>query len=130
MSGLTALGRQIAKVRALGSLAIAAARDAAPRLEAVARASAASGTTPEGKAWKARQSGGNGPLLKNAPAAITAAVGIAVVVLIVRGHHFFHTTGRGSPLRKIIPLPGDPLPRPYVDAIRGASVEAFRKAVR
>lgn len=129
MSGLSALGRQIAKVRALGSLAIAAARDAAPRLEAVARASAASGTTPDGKAWKARQSG-NGPLLKNAPAAITAAVGIAVVVLIVRGHHFFHTTGRGATLRKIIPLPGDPLPRPYVDAIRGASVEAFRKAVR
>lgn len=130
MSGFAAMTRQIAKVRALGGLALEAAREAAPRLLEAARATAAGASGPDGEPWAPRKNGGGAALLKNAPSSISVIASTALVVLIVRGHHFFHTTGRGSPRRRIIPGADDPMPAAYAEALRASASSAFRRIVR
>lgn len=126
--GAEAMLRMAAAARALAQLGARAAEEAAPKVEAVARASAAAGQAPDGAAWAPKKDGGRA--LANAPAAVTVRAVGDVLQVAVEGHHVFHQRGDGRlPERKIIPAPGDDIPEAWAAAIEGVAVSAFRKAV-
>lgn len=129
MSGAEDMDRMIERVRKLGQLRARTAELARAKLEAVVRATAAAGTTPDGERWKPTKEGGRA--LANAAAALSVRVVGSVLQVVLTGHHVFHSRGAGRtlPQRKIIPANGDPIPDRYLDAVRAAAVEAFRQAV-
>lgn len=130
MEGNAALDRYLAKLGKLRSFRADMAKIAAPLVEAAARATAAAGTTPDGKAWEPKKGGGRA--LPNAAAAITArAVGSAILV-ILRGPYVLHHIGKGhAPKRQIIPAGGasSSLPPGIARALHTASAQAFRRAM-
>lgn len=122
--GAEAMTAFAAKLRNLRRLATEAAKEAAPAVEAVVRASAAAGTTPDGQAWKPTKAGSR-PLANAASAVSARAVG-TVVEVIVRGHHFLHHMGlaRGKVVRQIIPTHLTP---ELAAALRRATARAFAR---
>ncbi len=126
MVGADQLDAMIERLRGFRGIADEAAREAAPLVEKAARASAAAGTTPEGKPWPGKKSGGRA--LEHAAAHITAeAVGSAVVVTL-RGPDVWHHQGTARvPERKIIPRTGDPLPPAYAEAMAEGARRAFAR---
>ncbi len=113
--GAEALSGLAARLRELPKLGASIARESAPSCQAIARETAAAGTTPDGAPWAPRKSDG-GRALVNAAAAITARAVDDVVMLVLAGVNVFH-----NPTRRILPDTGAGVPRRYVDAIRTAA---------
>jgi hypothetical protein len=129
MDGDAALTAMVAMLRKLGALPGTAARLAAPRIEVEVKKTAAAGTTPEGKSWAPKKSGGQA--LMNAAAALSArAVGTAVVVSL-KGVEVLHNFGSPRlPARQILPEGGAGIPPNIVRALHEAAADAFRMATK
>lgn len=133
MSGAEAMDQMVARVAALAELPARTAEEARAAVEGAAKASASAGTTPEGETWAPRKSDGGRPLVNAASSIVVRVVKAALgttLQVVVRGHHFFHTAGKGSGKkahRKIIPDATDTVPASYAEAIRGAAAVAFGK---
>lgn len=126
------------------------AEAAAPGVLEAVRETARAGMTPEGEAWAPTQDGKRP--LEHAAEAISVSVGgdtEAVILLEVKGHHYFHhfgvgagrqrqpgkklrkskSTGRNIPARPILPT-GDATPKPIRDAIARAAGPVVARVVR
>lgn len=119
----------IQKVRALGGLAAAAARSAAPMVEAQSKKTAAAGTDPNGKQWAPKKDGG-APLVNAADAVSVVAIGTVVQIRL-------GATSTGSAKaqaiqntrRQIIPANGEGIPAGILKALDEGANKAFREAV-
>lgn len=119
----------IAKLRAFGSNALeAAAREAAPLVEAAIKETAAAGTTPQGDKWHDRKDGQRA--MPNAADSITATPrGKKIVVKTTRGYAINNNLKEGR-RRQVIPSRKDPVPPAIVDALEEGARRAFEKATR
>ena len=129
MDGDGALSALIARFRSLGRLPADAAKLAAPLVEEAVKATAAAGTTPDGKAWAPRKDGGR-PLVHAADALSAKAVGSTIVVTLT-GPEVFHNAGNGHvEKRQILPDGGAGLPKNVAAALTKASKLAFDDAMK
>ncbi len=119
---LEQLSALAAKFRGLTKVGAAIAADAAPECLAIAKATVAAGTTPDGSPWAPRKSDG-GRALVNAAAAITARAVGDVVWLVLSGVNVFH-----NKTRRILPSAGN-LPEAYRVAIRKSAQRVIGGAV-
>lgn len=123
-----ALAAYAQRLRNLKTLAPAAAKEAAPLVGEIVRAEAAAGVDPNGQAWHPKKDGTRA--LPNAASAITAvAIGVAVIVRLT-GAYVFHHYAKGAYRRRILPDSGAGVPPRIADALRTATAEAFRRAMR
>jgi len=102
----------VADFRKLGTVDAEIAKRAAPRLEAIAKKTAAAGTDPDGKAWKPRKKDG-GRALANAAEHVHAEASGNIVTLVADGTSYWHQKAAPDaslPQRKSIPDVGDPIP--------------------
>lgn len=117
----------IAKMRGLAGVGEEAARIAAPLVEAEVKATAAAGTTPDGKPWAPKKGGGRA--MVNAAAAVSARADGSAVVVTLEGPEVLHNFGTGhAPKRQVLPDAGAELPKPIADAARTAAEQAFANA--
>lgn len=121
------LDEMIDSFRNLADLPTEVAKQAAPLLEARLKASAAAGTSPDGKAWAVKKDGGRA--MVNAAAAISVrAIGLVVRVTLagVEVYHQF-SKKKGEPRRPIIPDAGGPMPKVVQDVLEQATEKAMRR---
>jgi hypothetical protein len=117
----------VARVRRLRELTTEAAKEAAPKVEALVRETAAAGTSVDGRAWPTKRDGGRA--LPKAAVAITAvARGVAVIVKLT-GAYVFHHHSKGKDRRPILPEAGAGLPRRLAAELRAATKEVFRRTM-
>ena len=91
------------------TVAEAVAAEAAPRLQTALRASAAAGTSPEGRPWAERKQGGRA--YAGAAGHIEAKNIGAMVRVTLRGPEAYgHYGARGMPVRQMIPDSGAGMP--------------------
>jgi len=119
----------IARLRSIGAGAPAAiAAEAAPGVEAAAKATAAAGTDPEGRTWSPRKDGA--PALAKAASAITATARGAIIELVLTGAYVYHHLGKGAPERRILPDGGAGIPENIAAPIRDAARRVLERALR
>ena len=130
--GLAEIEAMAARLRGLGASIEAAAPAAAQAVGDVIRANLRAGKAPDGTAWQETKKG-NVPLRGAADRLEVRAVG-NVILISIGGryvYHHFGTTGRGRlPSRPVVPLKGQPIPKPVADAIKAALLEAADKAAK
>jgi hypothetical protein len=128
MIGDAQLLEMIRRVDKLGNEGIAElAKAAAPRIEAVSRASAAASTTPDGVAWKPKKDGGKP--LQNAAAAVECIPLFDRIKIRLVG------TATGSQKvqavqnvsRPIIPTRGSELAKPLVETLKDVAARTFHR---
>lgn len=110
-----ALTRLAARLRAVPALGPAIAAAAAPAVLVAARATAAAGMTPDGKAWAPRKADG-GRALADASSALDVRTEGDVIVLELTGVYVYHQA-----TRRILPSSGLAVPPALLDAIRTAA---------
>jgi len=115
---LTALAARLRDVPQLGN---EIAKEAAPSLLSLNKASAAAGTTPMGEQWAPTKQGKRA--LVHAADAITASVVGDVIFLVLSGINVFHNRRR-----RIVPSKGTALPPGYRDAIFAAARRVIERA--
>lgn len=98
---LVKLDAYIERVKQLEDFQAQIAKEAAPRVERIARATAAAGTDPYGKAWAPKKDGGRA--LANADGAVAARAIGTVVQISVRGAYAINNDLKGTSKRQIIP---------------------------
>lgn len=129
-SGHTDLDAMIANLRSLGpALTTDAAPEVARALRADLERTTAAQTTPDGRAWAPRKSGGTTPLLANAAKAVGVTAMGATVVFVLQGVEARHHRGRvkGGQHREILPRAG--LPRGWavqIERVLARRFEAWR----
>ncbi len=126
--GYADLDEMIARMRGLRTIAVDAAKLAAPSVLRAAQSTAKSGTDPYGKAWPQKKSGGRA--LVNAANAITVETAGPTLSVVLSGVEVFHNSGvdDGAPKRQIIPDRGQPIPSGIAAAIVDGAREAFNRA--
>lgn len=125
-TGALELDQIIERVRALGKLPEEVAKAARPRIEEVSQATAAAGTTPDGKAWEPRKKDGR-RALANAAAAVTVRAIGPVIRLALQG------TSTGSAKvqaiqntrRPILPATGEAIPARLLEVLKATAAEVF-----
>lgn len=124
------LDAMIAKLKKLGGprMPERVAELAAPLVEAVAKKTAAAGTTPLGQPWQPKKGGGR-PMVHAADHVRATAQG-RVVSLVLRGVDVFHHKGLGGrPRRQVIP-DGASVPPAMWHALRQAARKAWLEVMR
>ncbi len=112
-AALTALA---ARLRALSTIGVAIAREAAPLILEEAKKTAAAGTTPDGTPWKPRKADGARALV-NAAAALSVRTYEDVVLLVLSGVNVYQ-----QKTRPIIPMKlSDGVPTAMAEAVRTAA---------
>lgn len=91
----------IERVKRLEDFNAAVAREAAARVEKIAKASAAAGTDPYGKPWPTKKDGTRA--LANAAGSVTARAIGPVIQIVVRGAYAIHHNLKGKSRRPVIP---------------------------
>lgn len=120
------LSAMIAELRELRKLPEAAAREAAPLIEAEAKRTAAAGTTPDGEPWAAKKDGGRA--LANAADHVSAKANGTLVIVELEGPDYFHNFGLGhNPKRQVIADKADEMPEGIARAVEKATDAAFAK---
>ena len=122
----------IADFRKLETLDAEIATQAAPRLEAIVKKTAAAGMTPDGQPWKPRKKDGGRPL-EHAEERIRSEVNGSTIVLVVGGPEYWHQKakpGASLPQRKVIPSAGDPLPDSLRTELDAVTSETIAKVMR
>lgn len=118
------------KLRSLRDFNSRCAEEAAPLLEAAVKATAAAGTTPDGKAWAPKKKDG-GRALVNAAAHVSAEANGETCTVTLEGVEVIHNYGAGKlPRRQILPEAGSSTPKIVTDACQEATRRAFEKAMR
>ena len=127
MGGIDAM---LADLRRLGGDDVGAqvAREAAPRIEAALKASAAAGQTPEGQAWPPVKDGG-GRAMVNAAAHVAAKAIGAVVRVTLTGPDVYHQFSKktSEPRRRVIPDVGGAIPPAIARALDEAAAAVWRR---
>lgn len=115
----------VASTRALEGLPELAAKKAAKKLEQALKATAAAGTTPDGKAWAPTKVGGRA--MANASSHVRVMALGPVVRVVLEGTDVFHHYGRGKTevRRQVIPDAGAGVPELVARIVQEASDEAF-----
>ncbi len=121
MSDLDGITSLAARLRAIPTLGATIAQEAAPDLLALNKASAADGTTPDGKAWAPTKKGARA--LVHAADALSSSVAGDVVYLELTGINVFHNA-----TRRIVPYKGIGFPASYRDAIQAAATRVIGRA--
>ncbi len=116
------------RLRGLKGFAAQAAKEAAPRVERVVKATAAAGTDPEGKAWPLKRDGGRA--LPNAADAISVTARGAIVIVRLVGAYVYHNRAKGSALRRILPDSAASIPINIRDEIRAAMKDVFERMMK
>jgi hypothetical protein len=128
VDGDAALQGFIARIRRAGALPAEVAKEAAPVLEAEARASADAGVTPDGQAWPEKKGGGRA--LAEAASAIAGRAAGAAILLTLKGVYVLHSRGKGhAPRRQILPDGGAGLPANIAAALNKAAAKAFARVM-
>lgn len=156
MSGYASFEDFIAGVERLGEMNKLVAQEAEEGILAAARATAAAGQDPSGKAWAPRKEGGKA--LTGAAAAIESSTKGARVVLTIGPPYVFHNFGAGgssttkeaerhrertkarqakggtsskfhAPRRQILPGQNEPMPEGIRSAIAAAAKKVFDRAM-
>jgi len=104
------------------------ATKAAPKVDAAIKATARSGTTPEGTTWKPKKDGGR-PLVNAAAAISTKGLGNLVVTTLTAPTSFHHKGLGGKPTRQVIPDSGT-VPDGVKKAVLSAATEVFSELTR
>ncbi len=134
MSDESQLDGLIERLRKLDGVGVAIAEAALPAVLEASRATASSGTAPDGTAWQPRKDGS--AALVNASAAISAVVSgssRAVITLILKAPYVFHqlsknkSTKTGLPRREILSV--DDVPAPIVEAIQSAARRVITRSL-
>lgn len=130
MDGDAALQDMIARFGALQDFAVDAAAEAAPLVEAAARATAAAGTDPEGRPWAPRKKDG-GRALEHAADHVTATANGPRVDIVLSGPEAIHQQGVGktTPARRVIPDGSAGIPSAIAEACAEGARRAFAKRV-
>ncbi len=124
--GAEQMQRWISQLQALGRDGIAeVAREAEPLVQEAARATAAAGTDPSGKAWPAKKDGG-APLV-GSPSHITAKAAGGTIRIYLKGPDVFHHYGtKRVPKRQVIPE-GTTVPAGIAAALHKAAAKVFAR---
>lgn len=128
MDGDAGIQAMLAELDALRTLEERAAAEAAPLVEAAAKAYAAAGVDPTtGDAWAPKVGGGRAGA--NAARDVTAKAFGNVIKVAVDGDHVHLHLGRGKSqvARHVIPVPGAPIPDTYAAAIAEGVRRAWEK---
>lgn len=120
-----ALDAMQARLRALRGMAVEVAREAAPLVEGVVRASAAAGTTVEGEPWPTRRDGSRA--LPDAANAVTAAAVGTTIVVSLKGPYVFHNSAEGKDRRRILPEEGRGVPPAIAKVLTKAGETVFAR---
>jgi hypothetical protein len=115
----------IARVRSLRDLAVETAKVAAPRVEAVVKATAAAGTSPSGVPWAPKKRGG-GRALPNASGAVSAVAKGSILQIVLSGVYTYHQKSKGHP-REIIPSNGGGIPSAIEKVLEETSRQVFAR---
>ena len=127
MTGLAELDAMIAAAKASYGLAPAdVARAAVPFVDAAVKATAAAGTTPDGKPWAPTKGGGRA--LENAASALSTSSSGSVVTVTLSGPEVFHNAGGRVPKRQILPDGGAGVPKNVAEALTKAAAQGFTRA--
>jgi hypothetical protein len=116
------------RLRGLKGLAPAAAKEAAPLVEAAIKKTAAAGTDIDGKPWPAKRDGTRA--LPNAASAISAVASGAAVIVSLIGNYVFHNTAKGPDRRRILPDSGAGIPPAIAAALQTATKQAFERLTK
>lgn len=129
MGGDAIMRSWIERLGAMRDFDVEVAREAAPEIEKIVKATAAAGTTPEGEAWKPTKDGKR-PLANAAHAVSARAVG-AVVQILLHGVEVIHNKGAGKtlPARRILPASAAELPPAITKALEDAAARVFRRTM-
>jgi hypothetical protein len=122
-----ALAAYAARLRGLAAMAGAAARNAAPRVEGVVKATATGGTDVDGRPWLPKKDGTRA--LANAASAISVAVRGVAIVVTLQGAYVYHQFSK-SRQRRILPDAGAGMPARIAGAVRAAATDAFQRTMR
>ena len=129
------LDNLIARLRTFDEIGVAIATSALADVLDAARATASSGTTPEGAAWAPTKDGRRA--LPNAANAITAVVSgttKAVITLILKAPYVFHQRSKNRSVKKGLPrreiLPISDIPAAISDAIQVSARRVVGRQVR
>ena len=120
--GVDRLAVLATRLRALPTLGAAIALEAAPSCQAIARSTAAAGTTPLGVPWAPRKKDGARALV-NAASAISARALGDVIMLVLAGVSVFHNA-----TRQMLPDTGAGVPPGYREAIRAAAMRVLSRS--
>lgn len=126
---LSALADKLRNLSTASGEAIAKA--ATSGVESAVQTTARAGTTPDGKAWEPKKSGGRA--LINAAGAVSAKAVGAFVVLILRTPYVWHHRAKGktTPRREILPDPASGhVPESVLAPIRAAARDVVRGLMR
>jgi len=104
------------------------AREAAPLVERAIKATAAAGTTPDGKPWPPKRDGGRA--LANAAEHIVGSADGATINVTLSGPDVWHHFGGGrNPKRQILPDAGAEIPPAIFAAIDEVCRRRFQRAI-
>lgn len=118
----------IESLRRLSTVDVRAAEFAAPGVAAAIQKTAAAGTTPSGKPWAPKKSGGRA--MAGAAGHIRAqALGNVVRVTLEGPDVFHHYALEREPRRQVIPDVGE-IPEGVAAAVRAGCAKAIAEAVR
>lgn len=122
MSGIEEM---IASLERLEELPKRTAEIAAEKLDARVKATAAAGTSPDGKAWAPKKKGGRA--MANAAAHIATRAYGHIVRMTLTGPDVFHqfSQKKGEPAREVIPGAGGAMPAVVADVLEEATAQAF-----
>jgi hypothetical protein len=131
MSGFDVLDQMIDRVRQLGEAPAAVAKLAAPRVQAVLKASASAGTTPSGQAWAPKKDGST-PLRNAVDAVEVRALGDVVSARLIgtstgsqQAQAVQNYGTKRIPARNILPDRGAGLPKTVAAAVTEAAKDFF-----
>lgn len=128
MNGDVAMAAMIEHLRRLKKLPEDVVREAADEVLKAARATAAAGTTPDGKPWPATKTGGRA--LVHAAEHLSVKVIGRAIVLVLKGIDVVHNAGGGrNPKRQVLPDGGAGIPKNVADAIRKTASRVFSRAM-
>jgi len=122
---MSALDEFISTLQGLKTFASEAASEAAPLIESANKKTAAAGTTPDGKPWPEKKTGGR-PFVHAADKVTATALG-SVVQIRLDGPEIFGQYGAGQPKRVVIPERGGVLPKDIAEAAKAGAKKAFEK---
>lgn len=128
MNGDGAMSAMIEHLQGLKKLPEDVVREAAEEVLKAARATAAAGTTPDGKPWAPTKTGGRA--LVNAAEHLSIKILGRALVLTLKGIDVVHNFGTGrNPKRQVLPDGGAGIPKNIADAIRTTASRVFSRTM-
>lgn len=125
------LDELVARLRRIDGASVAIAEAAKDEVLEIARETAASGTTPDGKAWRPTKENRRRALPKAASAisAVVSGATEAVITLVLSGVYVFHHGAKAKNQRQILFDPKKGVPPKMRDAIARAAARVIQREI-